>query len=104
MVSDGGCIVSLSVRRVSTSLPADLVFGLHEFLLNESAVLGIRLYGVCVQELHECCYDLLIDLVEFMRCLGVRIIKAGLRYRACWNWLGGCGICRSVVGRRRRRR
>ena len=85
----------LSVRGVSTSLPADLVFGLHEFLLYECAVLGICLHGVCVQKLHKCRYDLLVDLVEFVRFFGVHVVNTALGHSvwSCGDRLGGCGIC-----------
>lgn len=102
MMSNGGRIASLSVRGVSTSLSADLVFRLHKLFLYESAVLWIRLDSFRIKEFHKCRYNLLIDLVKFVRFVGVHVIDTGLGHRAwsCRDRLSGCRICRGVVGGR----
>lgn len=84
MLSNGSRIVSLRVGRVSTPLPANLMLRLHKLLLYERSVLWICLDGVGIQEFHECCDDLLVDLIEPVRFIGVHIIHAGLRCRA-WS-------------------
>lgn len=62
VVSDGRSKVTLRVRRMATSLSSDLVFSLHELLLNPSTALLVRAYRLGVEELGQRRDDLLVDL------------------------------------------
>ena len=54
------------------------MFGFHELLLYESTVLWVCLDGVGVQQFHKRSYNLLVDLIEFVRLVAVQIIDAWL--------------------------
>lgn len=62
VVSDGRSKVALRVRRMATSLSSNLVFSLHELLLDPSTTLLVRAYRLSVEKLGQRCNDLLVDL------------------------------------------
>jgi hypothetical protein len=106
MLSNGRCMVALRIRRVSTSLSANLMLGFHKLLLYKGAISRIGFDCVGVQEFHERCNNLLVDFVELMRFFGMHIINTRLcrcacpcRYRFRSGRIRGGIICR---GSRRR--
>ena len=54
--------VALRIRRMTTSLSSNLVFGLHKLLLDPGTTLLVRAYRLGVKELGQRCDDLLVDL------------------------------------------
>jgi hypothetical protein len=101
MVSYRGSKVALRIRRMAATFSADLMLGLHEFLLDPSAALVVGSYRLSVEQLGERRDNLLVDLGKLVRLVRLDVVEARSRGHdgPCWHRLGSRGIGGSIFGR-----
>lgn len=70
---------------MSAPLFPDLLLDVHEPTLNPHAELYVGAYRVGVQEFGESCFDLLVDLAQFLGVFDMRLCVDGM-------WVCGSGL------------